>query len=92
MKGLYKDALDAYIAARKELLEATKAYDNTRHAMRVALYKEKMEGVKYTEEQIRSTTITACKAEKDRYEDALAACEIAKETLEFFKTTYNTTE
>lgn len=88
-KLMYEDALNDYIEARKALTATTIAYDNARHAMRVKLYEEKMAGTKYTEEQIRSITIDACRTERENHENAMMFYDIAKESLEFIKATCN---
>ena len=82
----YGEALEVYTEARKQAAEATIKYDTMRHAARVKLYGEKAAGRKITEEEIRSTTISDLAKEMEVYELALAAVDIAKESLEFYKT------
>ena len=85
MKNMYEDALKNVEKARRELAEAVKSYDNSRHAIRTKMYTEKLAGAKYTDELIRSSTINSCMEQKNRYEDAQARFDIAKERLEFVK-------
>lgn len=81
----YEAALDNFRNARHELEVATVAYDQKRHQLRTQMYAQKMDGMKFTEEQIRSTTFTACNKEHAAYEKASAAFDIAKEELEYHK-------
>lgn len=85
VRDLYVKALETFCTSRKELAEATIAWDEGRHAVRVRLYVDKMNGNKMTEENIRSISITECANEAARYQNALCAFEIAKEQLEFLK-------
>jgi hypothetical protein len=86
----YEEALAKFVEARNALAEAQVAYDRERHACRKALYDLKEAGLrKMTEEQIRSESMTTCATTIEQYTRALAACEIAKEHLEFVKATLN---
>lgn len=83
---LYAEALHVYTQARERLTKATIAYDFERHSARTALYALKESGArKMTEEQIRSEAVVRCREVYKEYTEALAACEIAFEKLEFAK-------
>ena len=89
-KELYERTVNAFIEARAELSEATIEYDRERHTARKALYDMKESGMrKMTEEQIRSESVVNCKSVYERYTKALAACDIARERLEFVKAIIN---
>lgn len=81
----WRVCLDHYAAARIKLAAATVAYDTKRHGIRAQMYARKLTGEKFTEEHIRSESISKCKHEAEEYEVALAKCDIAKEMLEFAK-------
>lgn len=85
LKQMYQEGLARFCSSRKELAEATIAWDEGRHAVRVRLYVDKMNGNKMTEENIRSISVADCANEAARYQNALCAFEIAKEQLEFLK-------
>ncbi|MDD3480296.1 MAG: hypothetical protein PHI42_07930 [Paludibacteraceae bacterium] len=89
LASMYKDSVENYAKARLELAEAQIAYSKKKHKIRTELYTEKLNGVKYTEESIRSASNEACASESSRYETALAQVEILKERLDFFKTILN---
>lgn len=89
-RELYETALNAFIEARTELIEATNDYDTKRHAARKSLYDMKEAGVrKMTEEQIRSEATVMCREVYERYNKALGDAEIARERLEFVKAIIN---
>ena len=81
----WRVCLDHYAAARIKLAAATVAYDAKRHGIRAQMYVRKLTGEKFTEEHIRSESISQCKHEAGEYESALALCDVARETLEFAK-------
>ena len=81
----WRVCLDHYAAARIKLAAAVVAYDTKRHGIRAQMYARKLTGEKFTEEHIRSESISQCKQEAIAYVEALAGCEIAKEVLEFAK-------
>ena len=82
----YRQAVERYAVLRRQLADAQIAYDKLRHTLRNEMYNAKINsGVKYTEEHIRSASIAACQEEKERYELALADCEVAAAWLEFHK-------
>lgn len=86
----YENALQTYVEARQQLVEAQIAYDTERHTIRKGLYDKKEAGErKMTEEQIRSESMVACAETIAKYHRAVADCEIAKEHLEFVKATLN---
>lgn len=88
-KALYAEALTKFNQARKAYAEAINEYDSNVHNVRTQLYQEKMDGAKYTEEYIRSKSYTICRGLKRKYEYACAELDIAREHLEFVKTTCN---
>lgn len=89
-KDLYVKALVTFNEARKELAEATIAYDRERHLARKALYDLKESGTrKMTEEQIRSESVVKCQEIYERYTRALCAYDLARESLEFVKAISN---
>lgn len=81
----WRVCLDHYTSARIKLAAATVAYDIKRHGIRAQMYARKLTGEKFTEEHIRSESISQCEQEAIEYEEALAKCDIAKEVLEFAK-------
>ena len=81
----WRVCLDHYTSARIKLAAATVAYDTKRHGIRAQMYARKLTGEKFTEEHIRSESISQCKHEAEEYETASALCEVAKEVLEFAK-------
>ena len=86
----YEEALARYVEARATLAEWQVRYDIDRHTCRKALYDKKEAGErKMTEEQIRSESMVKCAATIEAYTRAVAACDIAKEQLDFVKATLN---
>lgn len=85
----YKNAVEAFEKAQRSFTEAKLAFDERKHGIRAKLYAEKLEGVKYTEEHIRSMSVMGSLVESENYERALADLEIAKVRLEFEKSIYN---
>ena len=83
--GEWHECLERYTEARVRLAKAAIAFDSKRHSIRAQMYARKLTGEKFTEEHIRSESISQCKHEAEEYEEALAGCEIAKEVLEFAK-------
>ena len=83
--GEWHKCLADYAEARVKLGMVTIAYDTKRHGIRAQMYARKLTGEKFTEEHIRSESISQCKHEAEEYEVALAKCDIAKEVLEFAK-------
>ena len=81
----WRRCLEDYTAARTKLATAVVAYDTKRHGIRAQMYARKLTGEKFTEEHIRSESVSQCKQEAIAYVEALAGCEIAKEVLEFAK-------
>ena len=88
-KTMYAEALTKFEQARKAYAEATIDYDSNVHSARTQLYQEKLDGVKHTEESIRSKSYTLCRGLKRKYEYACAELDIAREHLEFVKATCN---
>jgi hypothetical protein len=89
-KRMYEDALNTYITARGILADVAVVYERERHLARKALYDMKEAGTrKMTEEQIRSEAIVNCKDVYEEYTQAVAACDIARERLEFVKAIIN---
>lgn len=81
----YQAVLDTYIEARTKLAETERALELAKHSSRVKLYTDKANGVKYTEEQIRSLSNLECQQEDTDYTQAYANFDIARERLEFMK-------
>ena len=88
-KTLYAEALNKFNQARKIYATAITDYDDSVHSIRTKLYQEKLDGVKYTEEHIRSKSYDMCQELKRNYEYACAELDIAREHLEFVKATCN---
>ena len=88
-KTNYEHALEEYIRARKDLAHLQAEYDKNRHGMRVQLYAEKAAGAKYTEEQIRSTTITKFADLGTNVILAQADLDNATAILNFYRDLYN---
>lgn len=88
----YKEALEQFRQARMELAEAAIALNAKKHLGRTKMYVEKLAGVKYTEEQIRSASYVECRAEQERLERATVHVEILREELAFHKTIINNKE
>lgn len=88
-KTLYAEALNKFNQARKAYAEATIDYDTSVHGIRTKLYQEKLDGAKYTEENIRSKSYAMCQDLRRNYEYACAELDIAREQLEFVKATCN---
>ena len=84
-KKLYAEALNKFNQARKAYAEATIDYDSNVHSIRTKLYQEKLDGVKYTEENIRSKSYDMCQDLRRNYEYACAELDVAREQLEFAK-------
>ncbi len=88
-KAMYAEALAKFKQARQFYAAATIDYDNYLHSVRTKLYQEKLDGVKYTEEHIRSKSYDMCQDLRRNYEYACAELDIAREHLEFVKATCN---
>jgi len=88
-KHNYEVALNEYIRTRKELAHAQAEYDVKRHAKRVELYEAKANGLKITEEAIRSTTITEFADLGQQVLFRQADLDNATAVLNFYRDLYN---
>lgn len=83
LKFNYAKAMSNYENARIELAKLTAAYDNARHSKRTELYREKMAGAKYSEECIRSMTISEFADLNGKVLEAQASLDCYKAELDF---------
>lgn len=83
LKCNYARAMSNYENARIELANLTAAYDRARHSKRTELYREKMAGAKYSEECIRSMTITEFAELNAKVLEAQAKLDCYKVELDF---------
>lgn len=85
----YENALQEYCEARTALAEIQAEYDRKRHAKRVELYEAKANGLKITEEAIRSATITEFADLGTALLKAQANLDNANARLNFYRDLYN---
>jgi len=88
-KTNYGNALSEYIKARNEVAQLQAEYDRKRHAKRVQLYEAKAQGLKITEEAIRSTTITEFADLGEKLLKAQAHLDNMTGMLNFYRDIYN---